>query len=311
MRMRFTWLPMLSAMVVAASPGLPEVQAGSLTYSHSSSALPGAAGPPITLLSITGDNDGTNYKFTLTFANPTIEGPSSGNDDSVYGFINMDTDDNAATGVTGSVLDTNGFQPGFGRFSPSTLGIDAYINLSSEGDPLHGAPGLVDLVTTNGFTPIDTVSVAYANRTGSTPSTLTISIPLSVFSNNQITLLDAGDFSAVVGNANNATDFLPSVSAVPEPGAILLLASGLSVSAIAAGRLRRGARGGYPVAKHPGLNGAVRRISRMRVVWRTVGPRADNRRPRERSAPRPGDVRTARPTRRETIRGMRPCVASA
>jgi hypothetical protein len=248
MRLRLTWIPMLSVMVVAALPGLPEAQAGSLTYSHTSSALPDAAGPAITLLSITGDNDGTNYTFTLTFANPTIEGPSSGNADSVYGFINMDTDNKAATGVTGMFLDDNSFEPGFGRYSPSSLGIDAVINLTSEGDPLHGAPGLVDLVSANGFTPIDTVSVTYANQTGATPSTLTIAIPLSVFSNNQITLLDTGNFSVAVGNANNATDFLPSASAVPEPGATLLLASGLSVSAIAAGRLRRGARGRDPVA---------------------------------------------------------------
>jgi len=248
MRSRFNWLPLLWFVVVAALAGSPAAQAGSLTYSHASSALPDAPGPAITLLTITGDNDGTNYTFTLTFANPTIEGPSSGNADSVFGFINMDTDNNAATGVTGTFLDDNSFEPGFGRYSSSSLGIDAVINLTSEGDPLHGAPGLVDLVTANGFTPIDTVSIAYANQTGSTPSTLTISIPLSVFSNNQIPLNDTGNFSVVAGNVDNATDFLPSASAVPEPGAILLLASGLSVSAIVAGRLRRGARGRYPIA---------------------------------------------------------------
>ena len=58
-------------------------------------------GPAITLQSITGTNDGTNLTFTLTFANPTLEGPSSGNDDAVYGFINLDTDKNANTGVSG------------------------------------------------------------------------------------------------------------------------------------------------------------------------------------------------------------------
>jgi hypothetical protein len=234
---------MLSVMVAATLSGSPEAQAGSLTYSHTSSALPDAAGPAITLLSITGDNDGTNYTFTLTFANPTIEGPSSGNADSVYGFINMDTDKNAATGVTGTFLDDNGFEPGFGRYPPSSLGIDAFINLTSEGDPLHGAPGLVDLVSTTTLLPIDTVPVTYKNQVGSTLSTLSFSIPLSDFAKLPVPLADTGDFSVVVGNANNATDFLPSVSSVPEPGSILLLASGLSVSVIAAGRLRRGARG--------------------------------------------------------------------
>ena len=101
MRLRFICLPLVLVAVTIA--GLPTAQAGSLTYSHTSSALPNAAGPAITLLSITGDNNGTDYTFTLTFANPTIEGPSSGNADAVYGFINMDTDNNAATGVTGDI----------------------------------------------------------------------------------------------------------------------------------------------------------------------------------------------------------------
>jgi hypothetical protein len=215
-------------LLATALVGGSAVNAGSLTYSHDASALPGAAGPAITLLSITGTNDGTSYRFTLTFANPTIEGPSSGNSDAVYGFINMDTDKNAATGVRGAFLDSNGFQAGFGRFTPSSLGVDAYINLSSEGDPLHGTPGLVDVVTTNGFSPIDAVAVTYANRTGSTPSTMTLSIPLVDFPSNQIEVLDTGFFSVVVGNANNATDFLPS--AVPEPSSTLLLTLGMPLS---------------------------------------------------------------------------------
>jgi hypothetical protein len=211
-----------------------------LTYSHSSSALPGAAGPAITLLSITGNNDGTNYTFTLTFANPTIEGPSSGNADAVYGFINMDTDNKSATGVTGSFLDSSGHEPGFGQFTASSQGIDAYISLSSEGDPLHGAPGLVDLVTTNGFTPIDTVAVTYTHQAGGTPSTLSLSIPLADFSNNQIPVPNPGNFSAIVGNINNATDFLPSAAppSVPEPAAITLLGLG-AVGLVGYGLRRR------------------------------------------------------------------------
>ena len=148
--------------------------------------------PRSTLQSITGTNDGTNLTFTLTFANPTIEGPSSGNDDSVYGFINLDTDKNANTGVSGQFLDSNNFESGFGQYSPASQGIDAYINLSSEGDPLHGVPGLVDLVTTNGFNPIATLPVSYVNGAGNTPSTLSFSIALSVFSGNQIPLSDTG-----------------------------------------------------------------------------------------------------------------------
>jgi hypothetical protein len=177
--------------------------------------------------------------FTLTFSNPTIEGLSSGNDDAVYGFINLDTDRNLATGVTGAFLDSSGFEPGFGQHSPGTQGIDAYINLSSEGDPLHGAPGLVDLVSTNGFTPIDTIAVTYMNQAGSVPSTLTLSIPLSDFSSNQISLLDTGDFSVSVGNLTNATDFLPSAAAVPESSSPGLLAAGVLLSVLASRRITR------------------------------------------------------------------------
>jgi hypothetical protein len=253
-----SWQSLLLLFFVAITiAATPNARAGQLTYSHSSSALPGAAGPAITLLSITGNNDGTNYTFTLTFSNPTIEGPSSGKNDAVYGFINMDTDKNAATGVTGLFLDADSIETGFGRFSPTTLGIDAYINLSSEGDPLHGAPGLVDLVSTTGFNPFDTVAVTYANKAGSTPSMLSLSIPLSDFTSHQITLLDTGDFSVIVGNVNNATDFLPSpvsTSVIPEPQSAILLVVGMSLmmleSARRKGRLSASQPARLPTLKH-------------------------------------------------------------
>jgi hypothetical protein len=224
--------------VVVTGVAIPEADAGSLTYSHSSSALPGGAGPAITLLSITGTNDGTNYTFTLTFANPTIEGPSSGNADAVYGFINIDADKNPATGLTGSFLDSSGAEPGFGRYPPGFAGIDAYVNLTSEGN--HSSSGLVDFVSTATLLPIDIVAVTYKNQAGSTPSTLSLTIPLSDFAKLPVSLADTGNFSVVVGNVNNATDFLPS--AVPEPGSVVLMAVGVSLTVLATSPLRRGAR---------------------------------------------------------------------
>jgi hypothetical protein len=209
-----------------------------LTYSHSASALPGAPGPAITLLSITGTNDGTNYTFTLTFANPTIEGPSSGNADSVYGFINIDADKNPATGVTGSLLVSSGAEPGFGQFPPGSAGIDAYVSLTSEGNAAHGAPGLVDFVSSATMLTIDTVAVTYTNQVGSTPSTLSLSIPLSDFAELPVSLADTGNFSVVVGNLNNATDFLPSAATVPEPASWGLLTMGLSIAGLATARLK-------------------------------------------------------------------------
>jgi len=154
----------------------------------------------------------------------------------VYGFINLDTDKNANTGVPGPFLDANNFESGFGQYSPAGQGIDAYINLSSEGDPLHGAPGLVDLVNTNGLNPITTLPVSYVNGGGNTPSSLTFSIALSVLSANQIPLRDTGDFSVIVGNVNGATDFLPS-SAVPEPASLGLLLVGVLLSVVGSRRI--------------------------------------------------------------------------
>jgi hypothetical protein len=237
MQLKSYWQVLLFS--TALFGGVPRADAGELTLSHGSTALPNAAGPAITLLSITGDNDGTNFRFTLKFANSTIEGPSSGKSDAVYGFINLDTDKNAATGFSGAYLDSNGFEPAFGRYSPGVLGVDAYINLGSEGDPLHGAPGLVDLVSTNGFNPIDTIPVSYSNAEGSTASTLSLTIPLTDFSSNQINVLDTGSFSVIVGNVNDPTDFLAPQASIPEPGAMVLLATGLSLAGLAVARTKR------------------------------------------------------------------------
>jgi hypothetical protein len=80
---------------------------------------------------------------------------------------------------------------------------------------------------------------------GMTPSTMSLSIPLSVFSNSQINLLDTGTFSVIVGNVNNATDFL-APSGVPEPDSLILLAAGVSLTLLAKARLRGRVRARRP-----------------------------------------------------------------
>jgi PEP-CTERM motif len=62
---------------------------------------------------------------------------------------------------------------------------------------------------------------------------------LTDFSNNQINLLDTGSFSVIVGNVNNATDFLAPAASIPEPGSIILLATGMSLAGRAVVRTKR------------------------------------------------------------------------
>jgi hypothetical protein len=203
------------------------------------SALPNAAGPAITLESTTGATTSTNYIFTLQFSNPTIEGPSSNNSDAVFGFINLDTDNNKATGVSGSFLDSHHFECGFGALSPGSLGIDAFISLSSEGLPIHSGPGLVDLVATSNFETFTTVPVSYTDKTSTSLSTLSITIPLATLANAGLDLVGTGNFAVVVGNANNATDFLGPASVVPEPGSLVLLILGISLPFVVGSRFKR------------------------------------------------------------------------
>jgi hypothetical protein len=114
----------------------------------------------------------------------------------------------------------------------------------------------VDFVSTATMLPIDIVPVTYTNQAGSTPSTLSLSIPLSDFAKLPVSLADTGNFSVAVGNLNNATDFLPS--AVPEPGSVVLLSLGVSLAGLAAARLTR-----KPRATSDSTTGAtsVRRIA--------------------------------------------------
>ncbi len=272
MRSRTPWRLLLITMSTALLSSAPAnaLLAGTASVSHTTPASPPSnpptTDPQITLLSALFNNDGSNLIITLTFANPTIEGPSAGASDSIWGFINLDTDKTSATGATGLALDNGGYEPGFGQFTPSSLGIDAYINLSSEAltfpPPFgHGAPGLVDLVQVTGSgaslstSVIDTLAVTYTNKSGGTPSTLTLSVPLSDFSGNGIPISDTGYFSAVVGNQNNATDVLnfTGTAAVPE-------------TVVAVARRHRRARRN----RQPGLSPLENRSHEQVMAFRTA-----------------------------------------
>jgi hypothetical protein len=229
-----------AALLIGVAPTL----GGTVVVTHSPpqpTSIPGSTSPLIEMNTVTVTNNGTNMTFNITFLNSSVEGPSSGNNDAVYGFFNLDTDKSKATGASQSNL--NGHEGGFGQFVDSRLGIDAYISLSSEGDPsVHNVPGLVDLIGTSNFTTIDTVPITY----GSSPSSLSFVLPDSDFKNLPgFSGLQAGgtpDFSVVVGNVTNATDVLSSVtpSAVPEPSTLVMAGTAmLCLVGVAWSRRRR------------------------------------------------------------------------
>jgi hypothetical protein len=97
-------------------------------------------------------------------------------------------------------------------------------------------------------TVVDTVAISYSNASGGNPSALSVTHPTSDFSvangfSSSIAASMAaggvGTFSAIVGNANNATDVL-FPSSVPEPCSIVsLIAGSILVAAKAHGRRRK------------------------------------------------------------------------
>ena len=214
----------LVALGVLFAVGLAQARGAMVEAVHAApTAIPGAMAPLIEMQSASISNNGLNLTFTIQFFNPTVEGPSSGNADAVYGFFDLDTDKSAATGLGPG--DLNNPQGGFGQYVDPRLGIDAAISLSSEGDFLgHPGPGMVDFLRTSDFSIIDTVGITYGANAGG--GTLSFALPVADFATLPgFAALQGGgvpDFAAVVGNVNNATDVLSSLTAVPEPSALAM-----------------------------------------------------------------------------------------
>ncbi len=184
----------------------------------------GAGAVQIDLTTVEGDVTGlTQTTFTLNFAGP-ISAASAAAANSVIGFVELDLDLNAGTGVTPLI---NGFSPA----PPISLGVELYIDLGSE----IGHAGLVDVFDASN-TLVATVGISY------TPTSLTFSIPF-------VGTGPGGEanYGIVVGTFLESTDRAPNGETpaqtigrdgvIPEPASVVLL--GLGVLGLGVYGLRR------------------------------------------------------------------------
>ncbi|MEE8156361.1 MAG: PEP-CTERM sorting domain-containing protein [Phycisphaerales bacterium] len=160
--------------------------------------------------------DASFLHFEMTFHTP-ISAPSFGQPDGVAGFLEFDTDQNAATGLPPL---QNFFSPPFDFL---IAGIDFVVDLFSES--FH--PGFVDVIDTN-FGIVDTVRITYG------PMSFSGSIPLASLGGDDGIL----DFTTIIGTFDqptDATDVVGKSKLIPAPATLALLGLGALVR-----RRRRG-----------------------------------------------------------------------
>ncbi|MCU0525019.1 MAG: hypothetical protein MUF72_09365 [Elainella sp. Prado103] len=144
------------------------------------------------LESVSGAVENSNLVLTLDFYNP-IAAPSTGFAESVFGYIDLDLDQNAATGTLSNQL----------FFAPpeqqgGALGVEVYISLFSE----QFNPGLVNLIDTSTFGTIGQAAISYGG------DQLEIEIPL-ILLQDYLGVTGAIHFGSIVGTGSGATDAAP------------------------------------------------------------------------------------------------------
>lgn len=142
--------------------------------------------------SVSGAVEGENLVFTLDFYN-AIAAPSAQLAESVFGYIDLDLDQNADTGFISNQRMLSPFEQQGGP-----LGVEVYINLFSE----QYNSGFVNLIETNHFNTIGQAAIFYVD------DRLEVKIPL-ILLQDYLGNSSALNFGTVVSSATGSTDAAP------------------------------------------------------------------------------------------------------
>jgi len=186
-----------------------------------------APGPDLTR--IASNNDGVNLILTLDFA-AAVSPASAGLANSVIGFIDLDVDNNAATGLLGDDPDLRSAQGGetAPAFFARALGVDYFADLNDA--LMAGSSEVVITTTANAFT---TVGLGVLSQPSA--ASLQVTIPLSLFSGGPVAVGPVVNIAAGVGALGS--QFISDVAVVPEPSSIVLI--GVGVLSLLAHRAHR------------------------------------------------------------------------
>ncbi len=192
---------MAAAALVASSPAM-----GNLIDAFGDGQDTFGMGPPLLDIDTMFMHfDASFLHFEMTFHTP-ISAPSLGQPDGVVGFLEFDTDQNAATGLPPL---QNFFSPPFAFLD---AGMDFGVDLFSEF--LHA--GFVDVLDLSDFSIVDTVRITYG------PMSFSGSIPLASLGGDDGIL----DFTTTIGTIpqpTDATDVVGTSKLIPAPAAMALL----------------------------------------------------------------------------------------
>jgi hypothetical protein len=163
---------------------------------------------------LTGGVVGTDFQITLSFftkiTDPAVTVFSSGGAPTdLYGFIDLDVDGNAGTGL--SFDDLLG-QRGFGGVPG--LGVDAYVDLNS----LFTAPGTLNMIRSDGWTAV--ASYSYLDD-----YSLQVTMALSDLGSSDV--MAGAAIALDINNGGFVSDTSPDLSTVPVPPAAVLFGIGL------------------------------------------------------------------------------------